>query len=319
MGKRTKILKGILFYLLLLGLSFLRALATYMFIIPNSFAPGGVSGIASIIYNAVLPTNPVLAETWLSPAFTLFIMNVPLIILSFVKIGKNYSINSTLVVLIYSLLMAMFSKYNFPQFIAKDLDSSVMILAALGGGIVSGFSLGLMLLNNMSAGGTDIIARAVYQNNSRINIQWLIFMLDSAVVVMSGVLGFLSAKPDDTSTEILVKVMTPIFYSFISLYACSKIADIFTTGLQSSVVFNIITEKSEEISQAILRKIKRGATIICGKGIYTLSERKIVVCVVRKKQSAYLKKAILEIDPSAFLYITDAREVNGKGFKSISG
>jgi Uncharacterized conserved protein len=111
--------------------------------------------------------------------------------------------------------------------------------------------------------------------------------------------------------------MTPIFYSFITLFISSKVAEVVNNGLESSVVFNIITDKSDEISEAIVKKMNRGATIIKGEGYFTHAERKIVVCVVRKRQLVALKKMVLSIDCNAFIYITNAREVTGKGFSSL--
>lgn len=316
---KKKVIKYIGFYSLLVLLCFLRALATYVFIVPNGFAPGGVSGIASILYNAVLPYNAAVANTWLNPAVTIFVLNAPLLVLSFKKIGKSFSINTTICVALYAAIMAIFSIVDFPQFKASGYESSVMILAALGGGVLSGVTLGVMLLVNTSAGGTDIIGKAVYLHNPVINVQWIIFIADAVVVLLSGILGFISASAGDDATQILIKVMTPIFYSFIAMYAASAVAEVIDHGVESSVVFNIISDKAEEISAAIVLNLKRGATIVKGEGTYTHSERKIVICVVRKKQLISVKRLILKIDPQAFLFITNAREVNGQGFKSISG
>ncbi|MFA5449918.1 MAG: YitT family protein [Clostridia bacterium] len=313
---KKAVLKHTGYYSILTALSFLRAISTYVFIVPNAFAPGGVGGLASLIYNVTLSYNAALAESWLNPAVTIFVLNLPLIILSFKKINRSFSINTTLCVILYAAFMGLFSLVDFPQFAARDADSSVMILAAIAGGVIGGVSLGLMLLLNMSAGGTDIVAKVVYKQNPTINVQWLIFLFDMVVVLLSGVLGFIYAEEGDDSTKIFVRVLTPIFYSIISMYATSKVAEVINNGFESSVVFNIITDKYNEISAAILRDIKRGATILKGEGIFTGEERHIVVCVVRKKQLVALKRLVLSIDNNAFLYINNAREVNGFGFPS---
>lgn len=316
---KNKILKYAGIYSALAALSFLRALATYVFIVPNSFAPGGVGGIASIIYNAVLPSNPEMAATWLNPAVTVFVINVPLLIIAFKKVDRNFAVNTTLGVIFYAGFMGIMSATNFPVFSASSMESSNMILAALAGGVLSGISLGLMILLNMSNGGTDIIGRAVYRANPVINVNWIIFLSDCVVVVLSGILGIITAVKGDSANDVFVKIITPIFYSFITLFITSKVADFVRYGIESSVVFNIITDKYNEMSDAIIKEHKRGATILSGEGHYTGMERHIVVCVARKRQMVAIKRLVKRVDPQAFMYITNAREVNGQGFHNTEG
>lgn len=133
--------------------------------------------------------------------------------------------------------------------------------------------------------------------------------------MLSGIVGLLSAKGMDANTT-FVKIASPIFYSFITLFLTSEVADVITTGTQSSVVFNIITDKAEEVGDAIVQILHRGGTIIHAEGIYTNSTRKILVCVVKKKQSALLKQIIKDVDPDAFTYINKAKEVSGFGFRN---
>lgn len=294
--------------------TFVRALGTYVFIIPNSFAPGGVSGIASILYNIALKFVPNLALSLFNPGFTVFVMNIPLILWSFKALDKRFAINTALCVAVFSAFMAMFSLVEFPQFVAQNYDSSIMLLASITGGVIMGLGMGAMFRMNMSMGGTDIIAKLIHGKKPILNVQWIIFLCDGIVVILSGVLGIINITEADATQDILVKVLSPVLYSFISLYVSSKAADIILVGLESSVVFNIVTSKPEEMGKAIVDRINRGATILKGEGIYTGAERKILICVVRRKQLLPLKKLMKELDPAAFSYITNAREVNGFGF-----
>ncbi|MDR0752487.1 MAG: YitT family protein [Christensenellaceae bacterium] len=313
--KKKSFTRIVTFYTILVVLSFIRAFATYVFIVPNGFAPGGIGGIASILYNAILPFDEGLAKSWFNPAVTIFVFNAPLLVLAFKKVNKGFATNTTISVLLYSGFMALFSLIkSFPQFVAENQQSSFMILSSLAGGVLSGISLGFMLLYNTSAGGTDIIAKAVYSSKPAINVQWLIFMFDVVVVLLSSILGVLAIKPGESSSAAFVKILSPIFYSVIALLVCSKVAEIIQIGFESSVVFNIVTDKSNDIAPSIIQKIGRGVTILSGEGVYTHQEHKILVCVVRKKQMLSLKKLVLSLDPTAFLYITNAREVNGRGF-----
>lgn len=303
------------FYGILVLLAFLRALGTYVFIVPNAFAPGGVGGIASVVYNLVARYDLALADSWFNPAVTVFVLNLPLVIASFFVLSKQYSINSTIVVLFYSGFMALFSAVDFPVFRGESLTSGVVVLAAIAGGVLCGVSLGGTLLTNSSAGGTDIIGKIAYEKNPDVNVQWQIFIFDSIVVMFSGIMGLLDIKGVDSGT-VFMNVATPILYSFITLFVTSEVADVVTNGLQSSVVFNIVTDKDKEIADAIVRELHRGATITRGEGVYTHTERHIVVCVVKRKQSTHLKRIIKKLDQNAFVFITKAKEVNGFGFRS---
>ena len=157
--QNKKIIKNIGFYFLLIVLAFLRALATYVFIVPNAFAPGGVGGIASVIYNVVAVYNTKLANGVFNPAVTVFVLNLPLIIAAFFTLSKKFAFNTTVVVLFYSGFMALFSAVDFPVFQGSGMESSLTFLAAIAGGVISGVSLGGILLTNSSAGGTDILGK----------------------------------------------------------------------------------------------------------------------------------------------------------------
>lgn len=322
MGKRTvsrqnrivsKTERYIRFYFVLVLLAFIRAMFTHIFIIPNGFAPGGVSGIASIIYNAVLSTeNSQLAETIFNPGVTTFIMNIPLLIAAFVVLNKRFAFNTLLMVAIYSGLMAMFTTVKFPQYTAAD--SGIMLLASIAGGAGNGIGLGMMLRMNASLGGTDIIGKIIYKYNSATDVQWWIFACDCVIVLASGGLGFIGLDLTQSATVIMTAILSPILYSFISLVVTSEIADVIQSGFLSSVVFNIITENPEDIASQITSKMSRGVTIVKGVGYYTGNEHNVLICVVRKKQINTVKAIISSADPNSFVFITKAREVNGKGF-----
>lgn len=313
---KVKMLKYSGYYAVLIGLCFLRALGAHIFIVPNGFAPGGLSGLASIIYNAVLPYNAKLASTWLNAGVTVFYMNIPLLILSYFKLNRKFVFNTAFCVTFYAFFMWILGVSEFPVFKSSGLESSFMLVAALVGGVMIGISMGIMLLINASMGGTDIVGKIIYEKNPVVNVQWFIFMSDIIVVILSGALGFIGSKGISTE-QLFIRVTSPIFYSFISLYVTTKIADVIGNGIQSSVVFNIVTEKHQEVIDVIVKQLKRGATLVHGEGAYTHAPRTVLICVVRRRQIVSFKRMIKAIDPKAFLYITDAREVNGFGFKSF--
>lgn len=302
-----------LFYLLLVTLAFSRSLIAYVFIISNGFAPGGVGGISSIIYNAVLSYRPDLAATILDPGITTLLMNIPLLIVAMFLLNKRFALHTMLVVLVYSGFMYLFGAVNFPKFIADD--SGMLLLASLTGGVINGVICGLMLKNNMSMGGTDIIGKLIYKHNPAVETHWIIFGLDMMVSIASGTLGILKLTDGISASEGLTLVIKPIIYSVISMLVSSRIADQITAGLQSSLVFNIISDHPNEIAEQLVKRLHRGVTISHGIGFYTGKEHEVLTCVTSKRQINKVKDIIAETDPNAFTFITTAHEVRGNGFR----
>lgn len=305
------------FIFLLVLLSFIRSFATYVFVNPNGFAPGGLGGLAAIIHYAVErsnnPTLLALADNLFDPGIMTIIFNVPLIVASFFILDKKFSINTTVVVLVYSGFMFLLGKVKCPQYYA-DGDYGLMLIAALAGGAFCGVSIGFMLRVNMSSGGTDILGKMIYKRNPSANVQWWIMTCDCVIAVISGFLGLIGIENETDATTVLTNILSPILYSFISLFTMSKVADIIESGILSSLVFTIITDNAEEIAHELAEKLHRGVTITSGIGYYTGKEHKMLVCVTSKKQINRVKQIVASCDPNAFMYITKAGEVSGQGF-----
>lgn len=316
--EKAKHLSKHLFILILLAC--FRSITTYMFTIPNGFAPGGLGGISSIIYNAVVliaPGNKVL-ETIFDPGLTMFIMNIPFIIAAAVVLNKKFAISTFLIVSIYSALMFVLRVVGCPQYNVSG-EPGYKILAALAGGACAGFGLGIMLRYNMSMGGTDIIGKILHKRNPNTSAQRWILLCDCIVATCSGILGIIDPERAITTmraSEAIVEILTPIFFSFVSLVFGSITTDIVQAGFLSSAVFTIITDKPDEISTVIGAKLHRGVTMSTAVGCYTKVEHKVLTCVVSKRQISTVKKLINEIDPLAFTYIVKSHEVAGKGFHS---
>lgn len=315
---KEQVLSQVKFFALLVFMSFLRATFNYVFILPNGFAPGGVGGISTILYNAILPSNPHLANTVFEPGLTTFIMNVPLLITAFFVLNKRFTFNTFCVIACYSGFTSLYSHTGFPQYFANG-DTGLQIIAAMVGGSITGLCLGVMLRYNMSMGGTDIIGKIIHKHNPQAGANWWIMLCDCIIATSSCVLGILKlgGKSVDATTA-LTAILSPILFSFLSLAMCSIVADVVQSGFQSSLVFTIITDKPNEIGEVIATKLHRGVTISKAIGYYTGVEHEVLVCVVSKKQIKIVKDIIESTDPMAFTYITKAREVAGKGFRAGS-
>lgn len=305
------------FLILMVILAFVRALAAYLFINPNGFAPGGVGGIAAIIhYAAERSTNPTifkLSSSLFDPGIFTIILNVPLIIAAFCVLEKKFAINTTIAVLFYSGFVYMLGAVKCPQYYANG-NYGLMLIAALAGGAIAGVSMGFMLRQDLSIGGTDIIGKILYTHNPAAHAHWWIMMCDCVVAVASGFLGLIGLDKSAGATAILTSMLSPVLYSFISLFTQSKVCDIVESGLLSSLVFTIITDKSDAIAHELSVQLHRGVTITKSVGYYTGKEHNVIICVTSKKQVNRVKDIVKACDPQAFMYITQAGEVAGKGF-----
>ncbi len=317
-----KVMHATRFYLFLAVLALVRALSAYIFIVPNGFAPSGITGLSSIIYNAINNSFDNL-ETWVEwifdPSVTAIVLNIPLFIAAFIVLDRKFAFNTFFCVTVYAAFMAVFRAVDMPTYAVEQPESGYKLLASLAGGALAGLSLGFMLRYNTSLGGTDVIGKLIYAKNPVADVQWLIFMCDCIIVIASGGLGFIGLDidaivGDGDYTPLITAVLSPMIYSFLSQLTTSQVADVLQSGFQSSLVFNIISDKQNEIAEHITREMHRGVTIMSGIGYYTGEEHKVLVCVVRRKQINTVKRIIQDCDPLAFTFITKAREVKGNGF-----
>lgn len=302
---------------LMVILSFMRSFSAYLFINPNGFAPGGVGGLSALIHLAAVDspnaTVRMLSNSLFDPGIFTIIMNIPLIIAAFCVLDKKFAACTTVCVLLFSGMMYLLSAVGCPQFIANG-DYGLMLIAAIAGGACAGVSMGFMLRQDLSIGGTDIIGKIIYSHNPAAHTQWWITACDCCVALISGFLGISKINGSTDATAILTSLLSPVLFSFISLFTQSKVCDMVESGLLSSLVFTIITDKSDAIAHELSVQLHRGVTITKSVGYYTGKEHNVIICVTSKKQVNRVKDIVKACDPQAFMYITQAGEVSGKGF-----
>lgn len=174
-------------------------------------------------------------------------------------------------------------------------------LSSIYGGIFIGIGLALVFKANASTGGSDLIAYLAQNYNNEIKIGNIIVIFDTIVVVVN---------------LIAFRKIEIGLYSAISIYIIGKLIDIVFEGINFCKIIYIISDKYEEIQKVINLEIKRGATGLYGKGSYTQKNKIIIMCVAKRRNVVKIKQLAREIDPNAFVVITDAREVYGLGFKN---
>lgn len=252
---------------------------------PNKIAPGGVSGLATVVYYLIkLPIG-----------ITMLIFNIPLFILAVKILGKSVGTKT----LYGTILLSIFVDYVFDSFpFTEDL-----LLASLFGGIILGIGLGLVFRFGGTTGGTDLAAAVINKFLPQFSIGTILMMIDLTVVVIAGIV---SKQPEIT------------LYSVISLYTSIKMLDFIQEGLGYAKAFYIISDCPEKISDQIFKKLDRGVTALTGQGMYTKEKRQVLLIVVHRSQVNQLKGIVYAIDPKAFVILAEVHEVLGEGFKDYS-
>lgn len=255
-----------------------------LFLIPHRIVPGGVGGIAMILNHFFrLPVGAVI-----------FILNVPLFWLGWRTLGRGYFIKSLIGVAVSSAAIdgATYVLHLGPA-------TQEPILACIFGGILLGAGLGLVFRGGGSTGGSDIVGM-VLAARSNLSTGTAILAVDALVITASG-LAF-------GNFELAL-------YGFVNLYLQSRSIDLVLEGLSYTRAMFIISDKAAEIAEAITRQMNRGATILNATGAWTRAARHMAFAVMSKREVARAREVAAEIDPDAFVVITDVYEVLGKGFK----
>lgn len=263
---------------ILLGSSIV-AISYNLFLLPNYIASGGVSGISTITE----------AVFHLEPAYVIWSINIPLLITGYILLGKQETVKSV----IGSLLVP------FVVFLTKDISPATNdpLLGAIFGGIGVGLGIGIVFMGNGSTGGTALAAKILHKFTN-ISLGKSVGILDGLIVL----------------TSILVFDIQQGLYALIGLYTTSKSIDLIQTGLKQTKTSLIITDKEEEVRQAIFHQIDRGVTKLTAHGGYTNSVRPMMMCVVERSEFNKLKQIVKSIDPKAFVVVMDSSEVLGEGF-----
>lgn len=276
-------MKKLLPYIGLASGSFIFAFGLNYFIIANGLAEGGFTGLALIIhYLTGLPTGSVL-----------LVLNIPLLIMGWIKWGKSFFLKTVLSVIAVSLAIDLTSTWGLK---AHDL-----LLAALYGGVLSGVGIGIVLRSGGSTGGVDIISRYIHEAYG-LSMGKFFFLFDLIILTIVGLLFGLEIA----------------LYTLVTVYIFSLTIDRIIEGVDEAKAVIVISQATMAISQSIIREMDRGATLVKGYGAYTGRDKDVLFVVVGKYQLLRLKKIIRDHDPRAFIIINNVYEVLGEGFRSTN-
>lgn len=251
---------------------------------PNQIGFGGVTGMAQII-NSLLPWAPV--------GTVAIILNIPLFLLGWRFLGGRVLLSSLFAMAVGSICIDILNAlYQFPP-----MDP---ILACIFGGVLVGASLGIILQQNATTGGTDLIARLLKLPFPWLPVTKLLLAVDLLIILVAAVVfGKLSSA----------------LYGLISLYITTLTMDMVLYGTDRAKVAYIISSQPEKITHAILNDIDRGVTVLHGQGAWSGEEKQVLMVAFKQRQIVALKRVIRDLDPSAFLIVCEAHEVLGDGFR----
>lgn len=270
--------------IMFLGL-LLFSLGVTVFLIPAEINGGGVSGIGALVYFV----------TGIPAGLVYLAVNVILVTIAIMKLGASFGTKTIINMLVVSVLLTVFQK------VLKEPIIDDKFLSAVLGGIAGGIGMGLVFSQGGSTGGTDIIAMLVTKYQ-RVSPGRVIMYCDVIIIAAS---WFVFHSP-----EILV-------YGYVSMWVVSYTLDAFLNGANQSTQILIFSEKWEEIKNQIIHDHGRGATVLDGTGGYTGKPIKIVMTVVRKRESASIFKRIKQIDNKAFISMGSVMGVYGEGFDQL--
>ena len=257
-----------------------------MFLSPNGISPGGFTGVAAVINHITnIPTGTML-----------FIFNIPIRILGYIKMGGVFILKTSFVTVLVSLSL--------------DISASLLpivradgILVSMFGGILMGIGLSLILLRGATTGGIDIIAKFVNRKYRHLSVGKIILMADGIVILLNA---------------LVYKNAESALYSIVAMYMGTRLMDVLLYGADKGKIIYIITNSPDEICNEINHSVGRGVTKLSVIGGYTGETKIMLMCTVRVHEVAAIHDLVKQYDDRAFMVVSDAGEIIGEGFKGYN-
>lgn len=258
---------------------------------PIGLVTGGFTGLAIVIKTASAAVIPGGIPLWL----TNVVLNVPVFILSYIIMGKKF-VGRTL----FGTAMLSAWLYIIPS---VDLARGDMLLAAVFGALFSGAGMGIILRGHATTGGTEMVACLIHKKAIKhYSVVQIMQILDGLIVCLG----------------LFQYGLRATMYAMIAIFVTTKVSDAILEGFKYSKAAYIITDHHKEIADRIMRDIDRGVTGISARGMYTGQDKLVLYCVVSRREIVQVEEIVTEIDPDAFVIVSDVREVLGEGFQEYS-
>ncbi len=262
----------------------LLSLGFYFFLLPLGLVIGGVMGI-SVILRDVIPVS-----------LFMFSANVLLLIIGWIFLGRNFFIKTIFATLLSPSIIAILEFTVPSDFFMRHMTESPLLIGALFGGLFIGFGLGIVVRNNATTGGMDIVQRIM---NKYLNIPF-----STAMYVTDGIVIFIA---------MLINFQLGL-YAVGSMIIGAILVDRLAIEGKAGYTIFIVTDNPELVQQKIYEKIDRGVTKVKVVGGYSKQDKEMVICTVDRRELYYFKIVIKEADPKAFTFVTKTKEALGQGF-----
>ena len=282
LGTKTRILYD--YAMLIIGTA-IYAVGVTVFVRSAEVPLGGISGISLLINT----------KTGFPMGTLTIIFNVPLFILGYRQLGREFIIRTIVATVLSSVFIDLISNYNL-----LPVYNENKLLSALYGGVMMGASFGIIFGRGGTLGGTDILTKLIVKKWSHRSMGMVTLYLNVVVILVAAA---------------VYRDLWCILYALILQFASAKVCDGILNGEDIANMAFIVTQKPEEVAAAILENINRGVTSLDAKGMYTQEEKAVLLCAFRSHELTKIKRTVIEADASAFMMLTNANEVVGKGFK----
>jgi uncharacterized membrane-anchored protein YitT (DUF2179 family) len=273
-------------YVIILTGTILMALSVNLIYEPMALVTGGVSGLGIVVKYLTGSIIKGGIPIWL---FTV-ICNVPLFLISIKVKGFRFLISALFGTVVF-ILALMFIPII-------DLKLNDYLLASILGGVIGGIGIGLVFSVQASTGGTDLLATIVHTRNRHITIPQILTFIDGTIIFVGAIVFGLGNA----------------LYATIAVFITAKISDGILEGLKFAKMAYIISDMYSEIAEAIMHQLDRGVTGVSATGMYSNKDKKMLFCVVSKKEIVKIIEIAQKIDPRSFVIVSDVREVMGEGF-----
>ena len=265
-------------------------LAYYFFQNSNGFAPGGVGGLATISYY--------LLDYKVSWALLMLLFNVPIFVLVSIFVDRKLGFILIIYMLTQSLSTELFELLQWkPYSFENNKEDFEIVFACIATGVISGIGFSLMLRRFGASGGTYAISALIKKAKPEKNIAYVAFWLDSSVVVVAFFVYGMR--------------ITPVICTLLNLFIANIVVDYMLAGIKNGYKFEIITNQPDELSAELLEKLGHGVTEIRVTGMYSHTDKYMLVCIIRKKQVGEMMK-IIKSYPGAFASFAKVNEVFGR-------
>ena len=267
-------------YLFIILAAILLAITYQLFIVRNNFAPAGINGIATMIQY----------KTGFSIGYMSLLINVPLCILAYFFVNRDFAKKSLLFCLVYSFVYLGLQQAEFSTF-QYDAGGHDTIYPVIISGTLGGLVYGICARHNASTGGTDIVSKYISIKRPYLNFFWITLTLNAIVAVVS---FFVYAKPDATGSMSYdyKRVCLCIIYCFISTF----LGNVIIQGSKQAYKFTVITTHADEICEEVLHNLHHGATKLSAVGAYKMEEKDVLICVVNKHQIVDFQNILKKYD-----------------------